>query len=82
VARALGRRVVKIHLPLWLGAWLARASRVLPGDPRISPEQIMRLAEDKAYDYEPARADFGYNPLQFEAGIRLELQYLQASPQI
>jgi uncharacterized protein YbjT (DUF2867 family) len=76
-ARALGRRVKRIHLPLWLGLTLAGLGRRLPGLPRLSPEQILRLAEDKAYSYDMARSDFGYNPLDFPAGVRLELRHLQ-----
>jgi uncharacterized protein YbjT (DUF2867 family) len=77
VAGALGRKVARIHLPLWLGARLAGISRRLPGMPQLSHEQILRLSEDKSYDASMARADFEYNPLDFAAGVRLELRYLQ-----
>jgi hypothetical protein len=40
----------------------------------IKAEQVMRLNEDKAFDYGQAANDFGYEPLSFEEGITLEIK--------
>jgi hypothetical protein len=40
----------------------------------IKAEQILRLNEDKAFEFDDASRDFGYSPRSFEDGISLELK--------
>lgn len=40
----------------------------------IKSEQVQRLNEDKAFDFEEAARDFGYRPRGFQEGIRLQLR--------
>lgn len=76
-ARALGRKVHLVHLPLEPArralALAERAGLPLP----VKSEQVMRLREDKAYPYEAARRDLGYAPRTFEEGIALEAERLR-----
>lgn len=76
IARLLGRRVPVFSIPRNAALAAAAAARCLPFLPRISAEQILRLEEDKAFDPGPARKAFGYDPLDFEAGVRRELSWL------
>jgi nucleoside-diphosphate-sugar epimerase len=39
----------------------------------IKAEQVLRLNENKDFSYAEAQRDFGFSPLSFEQGIRLEL---------
>lgn len=73
IARRLGRRVAVIPVPLRLALAGAAAARALPFLPRISAEQVLRLEEDKAFDIEPARKAFGFDPMDFEAGVAREI---------
>lgn len=75
LAGLLKRRVRKVFLPLWLGLTGVRLLRHLSVGPRISPEQILRLEEDKAYRFGEARIDFGYSPRTFAEGAALELSF-------
>jgi uncharacterized protein YbjT (DUF2867 family) len=68
--RAVGRRVVLVPMPLEAAVVAARLIRV------VSPEQIRRLAEDKAFAYAEAIRDFGFSPRSFEAGVRQEARSL------
>ena len=76
-ARALGREVRILRLPLEpvrLGLRLAESARLpLP----VESEQVLRLREDKAYPYEKARGELGYNPRGFEEGVALEVRRLR-----
>lgn len=47
-------------------------SRVSPR-PRIRPDQIQRLKEDKVFDISEAQKDLGFGPISFEEGIRQKL---------
>ena len=56
-ARAVGRRrLLLVPVPLRAAVLAARLTRV------VSPEQVQRLAEDKAFDYSDAARDFAYAP--------------------
>jgi uncharacterized protein YbjT (DUF2867 family) len=71
--KALGvRRRVKIHFPVAPALWLASISRRVTGKAWIKEEQILRLNEDKVFDHEDARRDFGFAPRDFTQGIRQE----------
>ncbi len=66
----LRRRVIKIHIPQSLSLSLVRFYSSLVSEPKISVEQIMRLNEDKIFDYQLASKDFAYQPLTFEQGLQ------------
>jgi hypothetical protein len=42
----------------------------------VTPEQVRRLAEDKAFSYTDAANDFGFAPRTFAEGVRLEARSL------
>jgi len=66
-ARAVGRRqVLLVPVPQSAAMLAAQITHV------VSPEQIQRLAEDKAFDYADAARDFAYAPRTFEAGVIAE----------
>jgi nucleoside-diphosphate-sugar epimerase len=71
--RAIGRRVLKIHIPVQFGLFLVKLLRFLRLNRTLAPEQILRLNENKAFDYKKAAEDFGYAPISFSEGIRQEL---------
>ena len=39
----------------------------------ISIEQVLRIKEDKAFSWEDAYSDFGFSPMSFKDGIRIEV---------
>jgi len=69
-AHAVGRRAALVPIPLPLAVVAARLSGV------VSPEQVRRLAEDKAFSYAEAAADFGFAPRTFAEGVQLEARSL------
>jgi nucleoside-diphosphate-sugar epimerase len=80
VSRELGRKNVIVKVPLSLSVLGARIYNALTKRAVISVEQVLRMQEDKAFDYQDAARDFGYAPLSFEEGIREEVrEYLSAA---
>ncbi|HEX7153275.1 MAG TPA: NAD-dependent epimerase/dehydratase family protein [Thermoanaerobaculia bacterium] len=77
VARLLGRRVRKVHVPakpvVKSLQWVERRGLRFP----VKAEQILRLNENKAFDWAEAARDFGYAPLPFEEGMRREIESLK-----
>jgi nucleoside-diphosphate-sugar epimerase len=80
-ARALGRPVAILPIPLqWAHGVVVQARRLGLPIP-VRGEQILRLEESKAVDIGPARRDLGFEPRTFDDGIREEVRLLRrASP--
>lgn len=79
VGRMIGRRVWRVHVPV---APAVAALRLIERGGISMPvrsEQLLRLGEDKSFDYSDAVRDFGYSPCTFEEGLRLELQEIDAA---
>jgi len=77
VARLLDRRVWLLPLPLRPTAALAGLWHRLGLPPRLSSEQVLRLAEDKAFAFDDARRDWGYSPRGFREGLAQEVLALR-----
>jgi len=69
-ARAVRRDILLLPVPVQAAVVAARLTRV------VTPEQIRRLAEDKAFSWAEAEKDFAYAPRSFDAGVRQEAQTL------
>ncbi len=74
VGKILGRKTIIIKLPIGFSIFSAKLYNFLSPKPIISVEQVLRMQEDKAFDYQKAIYDFGYNPIDFETGIKEEIQ--------
>jgi nucleoside-diphosphate-sugar epimerase len=70
VSSLTGRWVVKIYLPVRLSARLAGIHERRSANPRVTAEQVLRFDEEKTFDIGEARADFGFDPVPFEEGLR------------
>jgi len=77
-AAAVGRRVIKVNVPVALAVGLLRGYERLARKPLLKAEQVLRLNEDKAFSYEEAKRDLGFQPRPFADGIRLEVDRLRA----
>jgi nucleoside-diphosphate-sugar epimerase len=73
---AVGRRRAKVHLPLRPVAWVLATPERIGWSFRIRSEQVLRLAEDKAFAHDEAARDFGFAPRGFEEGIAAEARAL------
>jgi uncharacterized protein YbjT (DUF2867 family) len=69
-ATAVSRRVLLVPVPLRVAVLAAKLTQV------VTPEQVWRLAEDKAFDYAAAAHDFGFKPRSFAEGVHLEARAL------
>lgn len=71
-ARTLGRPGRTVHLPLGPVALFLGFVEALGLRLPIGREQVLRLAEDKAFSHERAAADLGFRPREFAQGIAEE----------
>lgn len=70
VVRALGRRRLRVHAPLWACRVAARVLAPVLG-PRsfLSPEALHGVNEDAALDHAELTRDFGFRPRTLDAGL-------------
>jgi nucleoside-diphosphate-sugar epimerase len=72
IARQMNKRVWKIHVPSKPVGSLLRFFEQIRIPFPIKAEQVLRLNENKDFSYAEAQKDFGFSPLSFEAGIKVE----------
>jgi uncharacterized protein YbjT (DUF2867 family) len=75
-ARAVGRRVVFVPVPLGAASALLRIYEKGARRPRLRVEQLLRLNEDKAFSHALAAEDFEFAPRRFSEGITEEARLL------
>jgi nucleoside-diphosphate-sugar epimerase len=73
IARQMNKRVWKVHVTSTPVVSLLKFFERLHVPFPIKAEQVFRLNENKSFSYEEAEKDFGFSPLSFEEGMRLEL---------
>lgn len=73
IAKAMNKRVWKLHIPSRSVVGLLKFFEKIHFPFPIKAEQVLRLNENKDFSYVEAHKDFGFSPLSFEEGIRLEL---------
>ena len=75
-ARAAGSTTRLVPVPLTPLVTLARGYELVSRHPRLRPEQLLRLGEDKAFPIEDAIRDLGYAPRPFADGIAEEARQM------
>ena len=74
MAQYLGVTNTFISVPFWFAytlAWILYCCTFTKIDFR---EKVQRLVEPRTFDYSDAKEDFGYSPINFEEGIKAEIQ--------
>lgn len=76
-ARALGRKVIKIHIPLSISLCLLELYEKISKRPKLKKEQALRLNEDKKFSITEIQEDLGFTPISFEEGIKIEIEEMK-----
>lgn len=74
IAAALNKKVVFLPVPLFLGVLPATVLKAVTLGKIDYIERVQRMGEDRSYPHDEAAKDFGYDPMPFETGIRIETQ--------
>jgi uncharacterized protein YbjT (DUF2867 family) len=77
VGKLLGRKVWPIHLPVGLSLLAVRLASLIPGLPKLSAEQVLRLNEHKEFAHAEAVTDFGYAPTPLTTILESEIEAYQ-----
>ena len=83
IANQLNSKTIFLHIPYLLSYIAAHIYNFYKPDAIISVEQVMRMNEDKTFDFSGAEKDFGFSPVAFEDGISDEIdEYLYKSARL
>lgn len=74
----LGKKTIFISVPLGLGVFMAGCLKVCTLGKVDYIEKVNRMGEDRNFPHDTAARDFGYSPMPFEEGIKIEVkQYVE-----
>ncbi|NTW44768.1 MAG: NAD(P)H-binding protein [Anaerolineaceae bacterium] len=76
IAHQLNKKISKLHFSAKIAVQMLSFFEKIHLPFPIKSEQVLRLNENKDFSYAEASQDFQFQPLSFEKGIALELNYL------
>lgn len=77
ISENLNKKTFFINVPLSIGVVMARCLKLLTFGRVDYVEKVLRMGEDRSFSYEAAQRDFGYSPMSFVEGLKLEVdEYL------
>tara|TARA_B100000900_G_C20522636_1_gene692878 strand:- start:222 stop:1088 length:867 start_codon:yes stop_codon:yes gene_type:complete len=76
ISKALGKKTVFFNFPYFVALLVGRLFNYLPSR-ILDYEKVLRIKEDKNFDYSEAKLDLDFKPLSFQEGISLEIKSLK-----
>ncbi len=78
ISSILKKKTIFINVPLVLGVFMAKCLKVCTFGKVDFIEKVQRMGEDRSFSHEAAKKDFGYSPMPFVEGLKLEVnEYLK-----
>ena len=78
ILQKLNKKTFFVTIPMWLSVSLAYILKVITIGKIDIIEKVLRMNEDRVFDNEEARKDFGYNPISLENGLKIEIKEYMA----
>lgn len=79
ISNSLNKKTLFLNVPLEIGVFLAKSLKVFSIGKVDYIEKVQRMSEDRNYEHNDAKKDFGYNPVSFREGIANEVKQYLAS---
>jgi uncharacterized protein YbjT (DUF2867 family) len=78
ISNTLGKKTTFVSVPLGFGVFLARILKAFTLGKVDYIEKVQRMGEDRSFPHDAAFRDFGYDPMPFAEGIKIEVkQYVE-----
>lgn len=74
ISNNLGKNTTFISVPLGLGVFMARCLKLCTLGKVDYIEKVQRMSEDRSFSHEDAGRDFGYKPMPFAEGLKIEIE--------
>jgi nucleoside-diphosphate-sugar epimerase len=77
ISAELNKKITFVSVPLGLGVFMAKCLKICTFGKVDYVEKVLRMGEDRNFSHTDAEQDFGYKPMHFNEGLKLEInQYL------
>jgi len=73
ISDGLGKKTYFLSVPLNIGVLMAKLLKLISLNKIDYIERVQRMGEDRHYSHAQAAEDFGYQPIKFEEGIKMEI---------
>lgn len=70
----LSKKSTFISVPLGLGVFMARCLKLITFGKVDYIEKVQRMGEDRSFPHDAAKRDFGYSPMPFSEGLKIEIE--------
>lgn len=78
ISNNLNKKTTFISIPLGLGVFMARCLKLITFGKVDYVERVQRMGEDRNFPHDVAERDFGYKPMLFSEGLKIEIKdYLE-----
>ena len=74
ISNTLGKKTTFVSVPLGFGVFLARILKAFTLGKVDYIEKVQRMGEDRSFPHDAAFRDFGYTPMPFAEGIKMEVK--------
>jgi len=74
ISKNLGKKTFFINFSLEYGVFLVRILKAVTLGKVDYIEKVQRMGEDRSFPHDNATIDFGFNPMSFDQGIKLEVE--------
>jgi NADH dehydrogenase len=74
IARLFSKKVIKLHIPLWLLIFPLKFHSFIIKNSQLNYESLRLLDLDKTCEIDDLKKDFNFNPIGLETGLRLALK--------
>ncbi len=79
IGKHLNKKTIFINIPLWISVIIGYFIKFITFNKINIVEKILRMDESRCFSHEDAKKDFGYDPIDFEEAIEIEVkQYINA----
>lgn len=73
ISKKLNKKTLFISIPLWLSVFVAYILKIITLGKFDIVEKVLRMDEDRCFDNNEARKDFGYTTIEFQKGLEEEV---------
>ncbi len=79
ISDILNKKTTFISVPLSIGVFMARCLKAVTFGKVDFIEKVQRMGEDRSFSHEESSKDFGYKPMAFKEGLKIEIEeYLES----
>ena len=74
INHTLNKEISFITVPLSIGVFIARCLKLFTLGKVDYVEKVQRMGENRSFSHEAAEKNFGYKPMPFNEGLRIEVE--------